>query len=76
MLVGLCRKFLSKKWYNCDGVPERGGKCNVLLDDLLKGLMKAATLNEISEMLKIIFRDVKELCGKNDIMKSFPNFYK
>lgn len=76
MLVGLCRKFLSRKWYNYDGAPERGGKCNVLLDDLLKGLMKAATLNQIGEMLKIILRDVKDLCGKNDTMKSFPNFYK
>lgn len=38
--------------------------------------MKGASLSKIIEMLKVIADDVKELCGKNDIMKSFPNFNK
>ncbi|KAG4067200.1 hypothetical protein HA402_000191 [Bradysia odoriphaga] len=75
-VVNLCRRYLSRKWYGYNGALERGGKCNILLDDLLKGLMKSATFARINELLKITVRDVKELCGKNDRMKSFPNFHK
>lgn len=55
---------------------ERGGKCNLLLDDLLKGLIRSATLPKIAEMLKVTIRDVKTLCAKNDCLKSYPNFNK
>ncbi|KAJ6632727.1 Fanconi anemia group D2 protein, partial [Pseudolycoriella hygida] len=73
-IVTLSRKFLSKKWYGYDGTPEHGGKCNLLLDDLLKSLMKSAKLSQIDELLIITEREVKELCRKNDSMKTFPNF--
>lgn len=57
-------------------MPERGGKCNVLLDDLLKGLMKSATFFEIKDILKTTSNDIQALNTKNDFMKSFPNFNK
>lgn len=75
-LVELCKEFLSRKWYDFAGKAERGGHCNVLLDDLLKGLMKSATFFEIGDILKTTTHDIKALCTKNDCMKSFPNFNK
>lgn len=73
----LCKMFISRKWMTLYGAVERGSQCNVLLDVVLRGLFGAdSKLSFFKQYLTIILDEVKQLNGRNDVLKTFPNFHK
>lgn len=76
----LCEMFISRKWMSVYGaVAERGGQCNVLLDEVLKGLFGVGIpvkLSVFKKYLTSVMDEVRHLNGRNDTLKSFPSFHK
>lgn len=75
-LGALCRGFLCRKWFNYNGHLERGAKCNVHLDDLVRGFLRDSNFKRQQEILSIIRVECEALKNKDGALKSFPNFKK
>ncbi|XP_067618049.1 Fanconi anemia group D2 protein homolog isoform X2 [Eurosta solidaginis] len=73
---GLCKKCLQRKWYGYDGLAERGAICNMYLDILVKGFLKNSDFKRLSSILRALLDECKHLKGKDNALKSFPNFKK
>ncbi|KAM7362212.1 fancd2 [Cochliomyia hominivorax] len=72
----LCRTLLCRKWFNYDGLLEKGAQCNIYLDELVKGFLRDSDFKRQREILRIVREESKSLNGKDSSLKSFPNFKK
>ncbi|XP_037821987.1 Fanconi anemia group D2 protein [Lucilia sericata] len=72
----LCRILLCRKWFNYDGLLEKGAQCNIYLDELIKGFLRDSDFKRQREILRIVREESKALSGKDSSLKSFPNFKK
>ncbi|XP_065371634.1 Fanconi anemia group D2 protein homolog [Calliphora vicina] len=72
----LCRTLLCRKWFNYDGLLEKGAQCNIYLDELIKGFLRDSDFKRQREILRIVREESKSLNGKDSSLKSFPNFKK
>ncbi|XP_004536027.1 Fanconi anemia group D2 protein [Ceratitis capitata] len=70
----LCKKFLHRKWFSYEGVAEKGALCNIYLDVLVKGFLKNSDFRRLSNILLAVMEECKHLKGKDNALKSFPNF--
>uniref|UniRef100_A0A1I8ML88 Fanconi anemia group D2 protein n=1 Tax=Musca domestica TaxID=7370 RepID=A0A1I8ML88_MUSDO len=72
----LCRTLLCRKWFNYEGLLEKGAQCNVYLDELVKGFLRDSDFKRQREILRAVSDESKHLSGKDTSLKSFPNFKK
>ncbi|XP_073815806.1 fancd2 isoform X2 [Musca autumnalis] len=72
----LCRTLLCRKWFNYEGLLEKGAQCNVYLDELVKGFLRDSDFKRQREILRAVSDECKHLNGKDTSLKSFPNFKK
>uniref|UniRef100_A0A1I8P4T9 Fanconi anemia group D2 protein n=1 Tax=Stomoxys calcitrans TaxID=35570 RepID=A0A1I8P4T9_STOCA len=72
----LCRTLLCRKWFNYEGLLEKGAQCNVYLDELVKGFLRESDFKRQNEILRAVCEECKNLNGKDTSLKSFPNFKK
>jgi hypothetical protein len=49
LVMGMCHSFLSRVWYSLEGTEERSAQCNVMLDELVQGLLKSANLKVVQK---------------------------
>lgn len=75
-LGSLCRTLLCRKWFNYEGLLEKGAQCNVYLDELVKGFLRDSDFKRQREILRAVSDESKHLNGKDTSLKSFPNFKK
>lgn len=75
-LGSLCRTLLCRKWFNYEGLLEKGAQCNIYLDELIKGFLRDSDFKRQREILRIVREESKSLNGKDSSLKSFPNFKK
>lgn len=76
IVTSICVNYLSKPWIHYDGTLEKGARCNVLLNELLKGLFKGANMVTIKKFVKIVVKDIKLVTKKDSNLKKFPLFNK
>lgn len=57
---------------------ERGAKCNVALDELLRGMFNRIKVSSLQMLLKQLMGDIKVLSKKDRVLAMFPciNKYK
>ncbi|XP_014088001.2 Fanconi anemia group D2 protein homolog [Bactrocera oleae] len=72
----LCKKFLQRKWFSYDGIAEKGATCNIYLDILVKEFIKNSDFGRLRNILWALLEECKQLKGKDNALKSFPNFKK
>lgn len=72
LVVSLCTKFLSKRWFAYEGGEEKGAHCNLMLDKLLRGLFKDAKLPMIRSTAKWVTSEIINLKKKNGCLRKFP----
>lgn len=75
-VVEICNDLLGRVWYSLEGKLERGADCNVLLDELLKGLFHNGDITFVKNHIKTVFKEMKQLDLKDGVLKSFPSFHK
>jgi len=76
-LLGLlCGKLLRRKWFHYSGSLDKGGQCNIYLDELVKGFLKKSTSESQSELLSELVKQCSILNTKDKALTSFPNFKK
>lgn len=71
-VIDICLKFLSQKWYGFEGSLESGANCNILLDELLKGLFNNPSLSIVQTNAEVIVAESKLITSKNKSLKEFP----
>lgn len=76
LLGSLCRTLLCRKWFNYEGILEKGAQCNVYLDELVKGFLRDSDFKRQRDILRAVCEESKQLNGKDTSLKSFPNFKK
>ncbi|XP_054081207.1 Fanconi anemia group D2 protein homolog isoform X3 [Zeugodacus cucurbitae] len=72
----LCKKFLQRKWFSYEGIAEKGATCNIYLDVLVKEFIKNSDFTRLRNILWALLEECKQLKGKDNALKSFPNFKK
>ncbi|XP_036674528.2 Fanconi anemia group D2 protein homolog [Drosophila suzukii] len=72
----LCGKLLRRKWFHYSGSLDKGGQCNIYLDELVKGFLKKSTSESQSELLSELVKQCSILNTKDKALTSFPNFKK
>uniref|UniRef100_A0A6P4EZY6 Fanconi anemia group D2 protein n=1 Tax=Drosophila rhopaloa TaxID=1041015 RepID=A0A6P4EZY6_DRORH len=75
-LRSLCGKLLRRKWFHYSGTLDKGGQCNIYLDELVKGFLKKSTCKSQSELLSDLVKQCSILNTKDKALNSFPNFKK
>lgn len=75
-VVEICLDLLGRTWYSLEGRLERGADCNVLLDELLKGLFHNGDISFVKNHIKTVFKEMKNFDLKDGVLKSFPSFHK
>ncbi|XP_039954173.1 Fanconi anemia group D2 protein [Bactrocera neohumeralis] len=72
----MCKKFLQRKWFSYEGIAEKGGTCNIYLNILVKEFVKNSDFDRLRNILWALLEECKQLKGKDNALKSFPNFKK
>lgn len=75
-VVEICNDLLERTWYSLDGKLERRADCNILLDELLKGLFHNADTSCVKNHIKMVFKEMTNLDLKDGVLKTFPSFHK
>lgn len=76
LIVEICSDLLGRTWYSLEGKLERGADCNVLLNELLKGLFHNGDISFAKNQIKTVLKEMKNLDVKDGVLKSFPSFHK
>ncbi|XP_017119014.1 Fanconi anemia group D2 protein [Drosophila elegans] len=72
----LCGKLLRRKWFHYSATLDKGGQCNIYLDELVKGYLRKSTNESQSELLSELVKQCSVLNTKDKALNSFPNFKK
>ncbi|XP_019844495.2 Fanconi anemia group D2 protein isoform X2 [Bactrocera dorsalis] len=72
----MCKKFLQRKWFSYEGIAEKGASCNIYLNILVKEFVKNSDFDRLRNILWALLEESKQLKGKDNALKSFPNFKK
>ncbi|XP_017003443.2 Fanconi anemia group D2 protein homolog [Drosophila takahashii] len=72
----MCGKLLRRKWFHYSGTLDKGGQCNIYLDELVKGFLKKSTTGNQTELLNELVKQCSILNTKDKALSSFPNFKK
>ncbi|XP_017074591.2 Fanconi anemia group D2 protein [Drosophila eugracilis] len=72
----LCGKLIRRKWFHYSGSLDKGGQCNIYLDELVKGFLKKSTCESQAELLSELVKQCSILNTKDKALDSFPNFKK
>ncbi|EDV48341.1 Fanconi anemia group D2 protein [Drosophila erecta] len=72
----LCGTLLRRKWFHYAGTLDKGGQCNIYLDELIKGFLKKSTSKSQTDLLSELVKQCNILNTKDKALTSFPNFKK
>lgn len=72
----LCGTLLRRKWFHYSGTLDKGGQCNIYLDELVKGFLKKSNAKSQTELLTELVKQCSILNTKDKALTSFPNFKK
>lgn len=72
----LSGKFLERKWFTLDGLPESGAAANLAMNNLIIAHLDGSDINEIRHIVDYLHDEVPKLNAKDDYLSSFNGINK